>query len=203
MTATMSATASSTGTTGTGPGHATRRLIARCALVGLVITAGAACKSSRDPDRVTPTSTTAAPTTSTSTTSTTTTTLPPTTTTTIPLVTTGAVVMVANASAANGAAAALTEELRALGFTLGKPTNGFGPEASLAESRIYAVDGAENKAVADSVSRAMGGIQVSRMPTPAFISGGSATLDGATVLVMLGNDRAGKSLAEMAAMSAG
>ncbi|MDO8392015.1 MAG: LytR C-terminal domain-containing protein [Actinomycetota bacterium] len=198
----MSGTTSSAGSTGTGSGHATRRLVARCLLVGLLIVAATACKSSRDPDRVTPTSTTAVPTTSTSTTSTTTTTLPPTTTTTIPLVTTGAVVMVANASTANGAAASLTEELRALGFTLGKPTNGFGPEASLAESKIYAVEGAENKAVADSVSRAMGGIPVLRMPVPAFISGGSATLDGATVLVMLGNDRAAKSLAEMAAMAA-
>jgi len=48
------------------------------------------------------------------------------------------------------------------------------------------------------VSRLMGGVQMLRMPTPAFISGGSATLNGATVLVMLGNDLAGKHLGEMA-----
>lgn len=177
---------------GTMPRLPRRSLVLRCLLVGLLVAVPVACKSGRG-ERTTPSTTTTTSTTSTSTS--TTTTLPPTTTTEA-LVTTGAAVLVANASAANGAAGVLTDDLRAAGFTVGDPTNGFGPEASLAVSKIYVIAGSE--AVAKSISRLMGGVTVAPMPTPAWISGGTARLKDATVLVMLGNDKAGKHLAEMA-----
>ena len=44
--------------------------------------------------------------------------------------------------------------------------------------------------VANSIGRAMGGIAVSRMPTPVSITGGPARLGDATVVVMLGKDLA-------------
>jgi hypothetical protein len=128
----------------------------------------------------------------TTTTTTTTTTLPPTTTvpptTTIPLVTEGAVVLVANASAVPGAAGRLTESLRSMGFHVADPTNSAGYETSLDASKIYAKP--EAQAVADSISRVMGGIPVSRMPTPAPIMGATVGLGDAGVLVMLGTDLA-------------
>ncbi|MEQ1702312.1 MAG: hypothetical protein ABMA25_19550 [Ilumatobacteraceae bacterium] len=51
--------------------------------------------------------------------------------------------------------------------------------------------------MAESISRLMGGLPISRMPTPAWINGGTAGLGDATVLVMLGHDLAGTRLADM------
>jgi hypothetical protein len=174
-------------------------LMVRCVTVAAVLLVPVACKSSRDTASstsaavTTSTSSTAATTTS-STTTTTSTTLPP-TTTTEPLVTEGGVVKVANASGIDGAAGRLTDELTALGFATTDATNAAGIDKDLLTSKIYVIEGSE--AVAASVSRLMGGIPVSRMPTPAWISGGTAGLEGATVLVMLGHDLAGIGLADM------
>jgi LytR cell envelope-related transcriptional attenuator len=134
------------------------------------------------------TTTTAAPTTTSTTTTTTTstTTLPPSTTT--PLVTQGAVILIANASAVPGAAGRLTETLRAAGFQVADPTNAAGYEESLDASKIYARP--EAQAVADSLALVMGGIPVSRMPTPAPIVGATVGLGDASVLLMLGKDLA-------------
>lgn len=107
----------------------------------------------------------------------------------------GGIVKVANASGVDGAAQRITDELAALGFTTNGPTNAAGIDEDLAESKIYVIAGSE--AVAQSVSRLMGGIPVSRMPTPAWIKGGTAGLGDATVLVMLGHDLAGVPLADM------
>lgn len=107
----------------------------------------------------------------------------------------GGIVKVANASGVDGAAQRITDELAALGFTTNGPTNAAGIDEDLAESKIYVTAGSE--AVAQSVSRLMGGIPVSRMPTPAWIKGGTAGLGDATVLVMLGHDLAGVPLADM------
>lgn len=170
----------------------------RCLLLLALVLVPVACKSSRDSS--TPTSGSADSTTSTSSTSstststTTSTTLPP-TTTTVPLVVAPGVVKVANASGIDGAAGRLTGELGALGFTTSGATNAAGVDKDLATSKIYVIAGSEP--VAESVSRLMGGIPVSRMPTPAWISGGTAGLEGATVLVMLGHDLAGVALADM------
>lgn len=107
----------------------------------------------------------------------------------------GGIVMVANASGVNGAAKELTTELSALGFTTRAGTNAAGIDEDLATSKIYVIAGSE--AVAQSVSRLMGGIPVERMPTPAWIKGGTAGLGDANVLVMLGHDLAGTPLADM------
>ena len=107
----------------------------------------------------------------------------------------GGIVKVANASGVDGAARALTAELAALGFVTRDGTNAAGIDADLETSKIYVIAGSE--AVAQSVSRVMGGLAIERMPTPAWIKGGTAGLEDATVLVMLGHDRAGTPLADM------
>jgi hypothetical protein len=171
-----------------------------CAAVVCVAAVLGAC--SNDLDQVQSGSTTTTPTTSTlppTTTSTvpptTSTTLPPTTTTN-PIVTKGGVVKVANCSGVNGAAGGLTTEFAALGFETRDATNGAGLYEDCKVSVVMVVPGSE--AVAKSVSRLMGGIEVLPMTTPAWISGANENLADATVLVMLGHDLAGKRLAEMA-----
>jgi len=173
-----------------------RRVIRRCLLIVAGIACATACTTACTTDGVlsTPTTTTSTTTTSSTTTSTTTT-VPP-TTTPPPLVTTGASVLVANASSVDGAAAVLTDDLRTAGFTVADPTNGFGIDADLATSKIYVAAGGED--VARSISRLMGGVPLFEMPTPVWVSGGSATLGDATVVVMLGRDLAGLHLGEMA-----
>lgn len=150
----------------------------------------AACSS--DVRSTTPTSsTTTTSTTTTSTTSTTTTTLPP-TTTTEPLVVTGGIVKVANGSGVQGAATIIGNELIAKGFTLRDPTNTLGAYTKLKVTVIFVLPGSE--AVAKSVSRLLGGAEVRPMTVPAWITDGTAGLGDATVLVMLGSDRARKHL---------
>ena len=117
-------------------------------------------------------------------------------TTTQPIVTAPGKLKVANASGINGAAGRLSLELAARGFTLTKATNGFGPDKDLKVTKIYVSKGSEK--VADSVSRLMGGVKVYPMPIPAWIEGGTDALEGATVLVMLGADKADKHLSAMA-----
>ncbi len=129
---------------------------------------------------------------STTTSTTTTTTLPP-TTTTEPIVTTPGIVRVANASGINGAAGVLSDELAAVGFDTRKATNAAGIYENLDASLIFVIPGSE--AVAQSISRLMGDIEVRPMTTPAWITGGTEGLGDATVLVMLGHDRAGTPLA--------
>jgi hypothetical protein len=105
-------------------------------------------------------------------------------------------VKVANGSGVDGAAGQLSDELAALGFQTRKATNAAGPDEDLQVSKIYVIGGSEP--VAESVSRMMGGIEMLRMPTPAWITDGTAGLEDATVLVMLGHDLAGTKLADMA-----
>jgi hypothetical protein len=135
-------------------------------------------------------STTTSSTTTSSTTSTTTTTTPP--TTTIPLVTEGASVIVANAAGVPGAAAETSNALGALGFVMGEATNAAAWDEMLDVTKIYALP--EAAAVAESLSRVLGGVAVERMPTPAPIVGANEALGDAGVLVMLGKDLAGKPL---------
>lgn len=123
----------------------------------------------------------------TSTTTTSTTIVVP-TTTTLPLVTAGGVVKVANATDVDEAAQRLTTQLAELGFAVAEATNAAGKDEELSVSKIYVSAGSED--VAASISYLMGGIEVLRMPTPAWIFGGTAALGAATVLVMLGSDLA-------------
>jgi len=139
--------------------------------------------------------TTTAPATAVTTTTVPVTTLPA-TTTTEPLVIAGAIVKVANCSDVNGAAGVLTDEFEILGYEVRKATNGAGADRNLEVTKIYVAEGAE--AQARSISKLMGGIDLYQMPVPAWIAGGSEELGDANVLIMLGRDKAGKRLLEMA-----
>jgi len=120
-----------------------------------------------------------------------------TTSTTAPvLVTAGATVVVANASGVAGAAAGMTTELTGLGFTMAEATNS--TQTGLVASIVhYDASNAAALAVAESVARSMGGLTVEIVPTPPPVDG--ASLNGAGVLVLLGTDQAGKTIAQMTA----
>ena len=128
---------------------------------------------------------------------TTTTAAAPTTTTTPPLVTEGATVVVANASNINGSAGQMTRALEAAGYQMGEATNAAASVGQLDQTVVYfdpAQPGAQ--AVAESVGRSLGGVaSISPVPTPPPVESGD--LGGAGVLVMLGIDKAGKSLEEL------
>ena len=121
------------------------------------------------------------------------------TTTTEPLTLVGAVVRVANCSGRPAAATHLSEALAEKGFTMAPSTNGFGPDARLDRTKVYALKGSEQ--VAMSVSRVLGGVKVLPMPVPAWIDGGTAALGDTKVLVMLGRDLGNKPLPPTAPVS--
>jgi hypothetical protein len=110
----------------------------------------------------------------------------------------GATVIIANASSASGIAAQMTEQFETAGYTTADPTDATGE--NLDTSIVYFVTAPPQiQAVAESAARDLGGIEVQPMPSPIPVSGNS--IGTATVLVMLGNDLAGKSLSEIAADS--
>jgi LytR cell envelope-related transcriptional attenuator len=124
-----------------------------------------------------------------------TTTTIPATTTIPPLVTEGATVVVANASGVPGSAGRMSTTLATVGFTMAEATNA---TTQLETSIVYydpAVVAAQ--AVAESVARTMGGLEVAPVPTPVPIEG--AALNGSGVVVMLGTAQADKTVEEMAA----
>ena len=120
------------------------------------------------------------------------------TTTTVPLVTEGATVVVANANTVGGSAGRMTETLGDAGYNMGSPVNG---TVTLDESIVYYdPTNAAAQAVAESVARSLGGVVVDVVPTPPPVDNGS--LDGAGVLVMLGNNEADKTLEILAEQAA-
>ena len=165
--------------------------------VGLVMAAAmlGACSNGFSSSSPTTTSTsTSSTTSSTSTSTSTSTTLAP-TTTTEPLIVTGAIVKVANASGVGGAATLLTSQLTKKGFTVRDPTNALGAYSKLKTSVIFVLPGGDD--VAHSVSRLMGGVAIRTMTIPAWITDGTVGLGDATVLVMIGNDRANRKLVNL------
>lgn len=127
------------------------------------------------------------------------TTLPPETTTTTepPLVLTGASVIVANANGIGGSAGGMSRTLGAVGFQMVDPTDASSAVGTLATTVIYYDPNiAGSQEVADSVNRVMGrDLQVSPLQgTPPTRDG---SMGGAGVLVMLGTDKANKTLDEM------
>lgn len=121
-----------------------------------------------------------------------------TTTSVVTYVTEGATVIVANASGINGAAGRLTDRLAQVGFTTTGATNSAESVSNLTVTQIYydpAVEAA--LAVAESVRAALGGgdIEVLEVEVPALTESGE--LGDAQVLVLMGNDVADKSLAEL------
>ena len=127
-------------------------------------------------------------------------TLPPVTVpTTPPQVFEGATVVVANASNVNGAAGRLSTALEGKGFTMSDPTNA---TSRLEASTIYYNAANPNAlAVATTVSNLMGTVTVAEAPTPVPIEGGVLP-EGVDVLVLLGSDKADKTLDAMGATPA-
>lgn len=110
--------------------------------------------------------------------------------------TTGATVLVANSSHQNGVAKTLSSALQGQQFTMGTPANGATKEAV---THVQYLDGdPAAQQVAESVARLMGVATIEVMPTPVALAD-PATLGDAHVLVLLGDDKAGKTLAQMAA----
>ena len=116
------------------------------------------------------------------------------TTTVFTPTTAGAKVIVANSSHANGAAGQLSTALQANQFTMGEPTNGSTKEA--ATKVQYLTGDVAAQAVAQSVAQLMGVASVEPIPTPVLL-GDPALLADNTVVVLLGDDKAGKTLAQM------
>lgn len=108
----------------------------------------------------------------------------------------GATVLVANSSHQNKVAGQLTTALKGIGYTTIDPANGSTKEAL---TRIQYKDGdSQAQAVANSLATDMGvaAAQVEIMPVPPQLSD-PATLGVATVLVLLGDDKAGRTLDQM------
>ena len=166
------------------------------ALTGIL--ALSACSGGDDAPATTttdvPVATAAPVTTAASTTTTTTTTTVP------PLVTEGATVVVANSSIVGGAAGRMTTVLGDAGFTTTAATNGID---KLDDSIVYysEAEGAEGaQAVAESVGRALGGVAVEALPDA--IPTESGDLGEAQVLVLLGNNQADRTIAELSGSAA-
>ena len=124
-------------------------------------------------------------------------TLPP-TTTEPQIIVDGASVTVANANSQGGSAGAMTRALEAgPGFTMVDPVNGSESVGDIPESIIYFSTGnAAAKDVANSLGRVLGGVSsVEEMPDPPPTRDG--TVNGADVLLMLGEDKANKTLDEL------
>jgi hypothetical protein len=110
--------------------------------------------------------------------------------------TTGAKVVVANSSHQGKVAKALSTALSGKQFDMGEPTNG---SEKVEKTKIqYAADNADAQAVAQSVAVLMGidPAELETLPTPVLLAD-PATLGDATVLVLLGDDKAGKTFDQM------
>ncbi|MFZ9629651.1 MAG: LytR C-terminal domain-containing protein [Ilumatobacteraceae bacterium] len=120
----------------------------------------------------------------------------PTTPTTEAMVYSGASVVVANCSSLNGVAGDLSLALSGLGWTTVKATNG---TVKLATSKVlYNADDPAALPVANSIAKTLGGIKVE--PAPTVLPAGEGTWpEGSAVLVMLGDDYAGRTIAEIQA----
>jgi hypothetical protein len=124
-------------------------------------------------------------------------TLPP-VTTEPPLVTEGASVIVANANGVGGSASAMSRALETgPGFVVVDPVNSSATINDLELSVIYFVPAnPAAEVVADSLATVLGGV-ATIAPMPEVPPTRDGTLNGAEVLLMLGNDKAGKTLAEL------
>ncbi len=116
--------------------------------------------------------------------------------TTVAPITTGATVVVANASTADGAAKRFTTALKGVKFDVATPANA---SIKLDVTKVY-YDPANAAAlpVATYLASLLGGVIVEVLPTTVPVAGGKLA-DGVTILLMLGSDKAGKTLAEAGA----
>jgi len=123
------------------------------------------------------------------------TTLPADTTTTLAVDKTGTKVQVANASNAPGTARQMSIALTDAGWVTAEATNAT-LETKLEVSKVIfnaQVDGA--RAIAKLLAEELGGIKVSKSANPPVETGGY--VDGSAVILLLGNDLAGKTLAQI------
>jgi hypothetical protein len=108
--------------------------------------------------------------------------------------TAGAKVLVANSSHQNGVAKTLSTALAGNQFTMGEPANGATKEAV---TKIQYLTGDPNaQAVAQSIAALMGVATIEPIPTPVSLQDPTLLADN-TVVVLLGDDKAGKTLAQM------
>ena len=108
--------------------------------------------------------------------------------------TTGAKVLVVNSSHQNKVAATLSTALAGNQFVMGEPTNGATKEPI---TKIQYLDGdVQAQAVAQSVAQLMGVASIEIIPTPVQLADPTLLADN-TVVVLLGDDKAGKTLAQM------
>jgi len=117
----------------------------------------------------------------------------PVTTTTVPLVFDGATVVVANGNIVGGSAGRMTDALARAGFTTGAAVNG---SEKVEASIVYYTAAAGAQDVAETLAITLGGINVEALPAIAPTEDG--TLADGQVLLLLGNNEADKSLAELA-----
>jgi hypothetical protein len=104
-----------------------------------------------------------------------------------------ATIVVANASGIGGSAGQMSTALEAVGYSMGDATDS--SEGQQDTSLVYFARGDQQaRATAESVARDMGGLRVQRMPAEPPVTG---EIGNATVLVLLGTDAAGKTLAEL------
>ena len=117
------------------------------------------------------------------------------TTTVFTPITAGALVIVANSSHQNGVAKTLSSALQGQNFTMGTPVTG---SAKVAATKIqYKSGDAVAQQVAQSIAVLMGvTAPVEVFGTPIALKD-PTTLGDATVLVLLGDDKAAKTLAQM------
>jgi len=107
-------------------------------------------------------------------------------------------VQVANASGTSGVAKQLTLALASKGYSMATATNStVSPKLAKTEV-LYNADDPAGKAVATSVAATLGGAKVKKGSLPLPTTSG-AWPSGGGVLVLLGNDIAGKTLDEIAA----
>lgn len=118
-----------------------------------------------------------------------------TTTTTIPLQKTGTLVQVANSSGASGVAKQMSTALTAEGFQTAEPTNGTG--ANLETSKIiYDATDPNALPVANALSVTLAGVTVEQSAAAPPVEAG-AFAEGSGVILLLGNDLAGKTIAQI------
>ena len=120
-----------------------------------------------------------------------------TTTTVQQLVTTGTKVQVANASNASGTARQMSTALAGKGFDMAEAvTSTVNPKLDLTKV-IYDANDPNALAVASSVAVVLGNVAVEVSPVPPPVEAG-AFAEGSGVIVLLGNDLAGKTLPAIA-----
>lgn len=121
------------------------------------------------------------------------------TTTTTPQIKTGATVMVVNANFQGGTAGQMSRAIEAAGFDMVVPGDA-ALDQPLETSLIY-YDPQQTAAidVANTLSDVLGGdVQVTTLPDPANPPVKSGSIGGAGVVLMLGTDKAGKTLDQLA-----